>query len=79
MKRIMALVAATRKFLLIIYAIVGDDSEYGVDYVLKRKVIKKLGKVSLHRRGDHRFLPLRCSLRPSTSEYMPSRSHPNSN
>ena len=41
MKRMMALVAITRKLLRIIYAIVRDNSEYKVDYELKRKVIKK--------------------------------------
>jgi transposase len=41
MKRMMALVAITRKLLRIIYAIVRDNSEYEVDYALKRKVIKQ--------------------------------------
>ena len=42
MKKIMALVAVSRKLLRIIYAIVRDESEYAVDYEsLKRKVIKK--------------------------------------
>ena len=41
MKRMMALVAITRKLLRIIYAIVRDNSEYKVDYELRRKVIKK--------------------------------------
>jgi len=41
MKRIMALVAVSRKLLRIIYAIVRDNSEYKVDYELRRKVIKK--------------------------------------
>jgi transposase len=41
MKRMMALVAIARKLLRIIYAVVRDNSEYGADYVLKRKVIKK--------------------------------------
>lgn len=41
MKRMMALVAVSRKLLRIIYAIVRDNSEYKVDYELTRKVIKK--------------------------------------
>ena len=41
MKRMMALVAITRKLLRIIYAIVRDNSEYKVDYELRRKVIKR--------------------------------------
>jgi transposase len=41
MKRMMALVAVSRKLLRIIYAIVRDNSEYKADYVLKRKMIKK--------------------------------------
>jgi transposase len=41
MKRMMALVAVSRKLLRIIFAIVRDDSEYKADYVLTRKVIKK--------------------------------------
>jgi transposase len=42
MKRMMALVAVSRKLLGIIYAIVRDDSEYSVNFeFLKRQVIKK--------------------------------------
>jgi hypothetical protein len=41
MKRMMALVAIARKLLRIIYAIVRDNSEYKVDYELRRKVIKR--------------------------------------
>jgi transposase len=41
MKRMMALVAVSRKLLRIIYAIVRDNSEYKADYELTRKVIKK--------------------------------------
>jgi transposase len=41
MRRMMALVAITRKLLRIIYAIVRDNSEYKADYELTRKVIKK--------------------------------------
>jgi transposase len=42
MKRIMALVAVSRKLLGIIYAIVRDDSEYSVNFeYIKRQVIKK--------------------------------------
>ncbi len=42
MKRMMALVAVSRKLLGIIYAIVRDDSEYSVDFEFtKRQVIKK--------------------------------------
>jgi transposase len=41
MRRMMALVAITRKLLRIIYAIVRDNSEYKVDYELGRKVIKR--------------------------------------
>jgi transposase len=42
MKRMMALVAVSRKLLGIIYAIVRDDSEYSVNFEsMKRQVIKK--------------------------------------
>ena len=42
MKRMMALVAVSRKLLGIIYAIVRDDSEYSANYEsMKRQVIKK--------------------------------------
>ena len=42
MKRIMAIVAVSRKLLGIIYAIVRDDSEYLVSFEsIKRQVIKK--------------------------------------
>jgi transposase len=42
MKRMMALVAVSRKLLGIIYAIVRDDSEYSVNFEsIKRQVIKK--------------------------------------
>ena len=42
MKRMMALVAVSRKLLGIIYAIVRDDSEYSVNFKsIKRQVIKK--------------------------------------
>ncbi|PIP08459.1 MAG: IS110 family transposase, partial [Syntrophobacteraceae bacterium CG23_combo_of_CG06-09_8_20_14_all_50_8] len=42
MKRMMALVAVSRKLLGIIYAIVRDDSEYSVNFdSMKRQVIKK--------------------------------------
>jgi len=41
MKRMMALVAIARKLLRIIFAIVRDNSEYNVDYELRRKVIKR--------------------------------------
>lgn len=42
MKRMMALVAVSRKLLGIIYAIVRDDSEYSVNFAsMKRQVIKK--------------------------------------
>ena len=41
MKRMMALVAVSRKLLRIIYAIVRDNSEYKMDYGLTRTVIKR--------------------------------------
>jgi len=42
MKRMMALVAVSRKLLGIIYAMVRDDSEYSVNFEsMKRQVIKK--------------------------------------
>ena len=41
MKRMVALVAIARKLLRIIFAIVRDNSEYKVDYELRRKVIKR--------------------------------------
>ena len=42
MKRMVALVAVSRKLLGIIYAIVRDDSEYSVNFeAIKRQVIKK--------------------------------------
>jgi len=73
------LIAVSRKLLGIIYAIVRDDSEYSANFEsMKRQVIKRPHKVLFHRRGDHRFLPLR---RIATSYFRihNSRQHPKLN
>jgi len=72
MKRMMALVAVSRKLWGIIYVIVRDDSEYLANF----ESIKRLLKVLLHRWGDYRFLLLRscCDL---LIEYITPRQHLN--